>query len=148
MSSKHEHHDSDSGMYWNWDSNATVIFKSLSSSSSFGLFILCLLVIFLGFISRFIELVITVQNQLLDSNTPSINKPLFSTLIESGRISKRSIKSIYHGVSTFTHCLVMLIFMTYNGFIIISFVIGASLGFYIFSKEDDQEDEVLLRPSI
>ncbi|KAK3341193.1 Ctr copper transporter family-domain-containing protein [Lasiosphaeria hispida] len=65
------------------------------------------------------------------------NTPLF---LRSGQnrddITSRAhaIKAVLYGVQNFYAFMIMLIFMTYNGWIMIAVSIGAALGYFIFGK--------------
>ncbi|KAI0175686.1 Ctr copper transporter family protein [Hypoxylon sp. FL1284] len=44
------------------------------------------------------------------------------------------IRSVLYGVQNFYAFMIMLLFMTYNGFVMISVAVGAGLGFYLFGS--------------
>ncbi|KAK0731250.1 Ctr copper transporter family-domain-containing protein [Lasiosphaeris hirsuta] len=65
------------------------------------------------------------------------NTPLF---LRSGQnrdnITSRAhaIKAVLYGLQNFYAFMIMLIFMTYNGWIMIAVSVGAALGYFIFGK--------------
>jgi len=46
----------------------------------------------------------------------------------------RALRALLYGATAFLSCFLMLIFMTYNAYLIAAVVIGASLGHYIFGS--------------
>ncbi|KAI2613630.1 Ctr copper transporter family protein [Hypoxylon fragiforme] len=44
------------------------------------------------------------------------------------------VKSVLYGVQNFYAFMIMLLFMTYNGFVMLSVAIGAGLGYYFFGS--------------
>ncbi|KAI2615691.1 Ctr copper transporter family protein [Hypoxylon sp. NC1633] len=46
----------------------------------------------------------------------------------------RIIKAVLYGVQNFYAFMIMLLFMTYNGFVMISVAVGAGLGYYFFGS--------------
>ncbi|RYP49753.1 hypothetical protein DL768_004622 [Monosporascus sp. mg162] len=53
-----------------------------------------------------------------------------------GEASKRRrlIKSVLYGVQNFYAFMIMLLFMTYNGWVMIAVVVGAGIGYYVFGS--------------
>jgi len=51
----------------------------------------------------------------------------------------RAIRAVLYGSTIFFSFSLMLVFMTYNAYIILAVVIGASLGHYIFGSQMDVE---------
>ncbi|KAJ3552900.1 hypothetical protein NPX13_g11005 [Xylaria arbuscula] len=46
----------------------------------------------------------------------------------------RILKAILYGVQNFYAFMIMLLFMTYNGWVMIAVAVGAGLGYYIFGS--------------
>ncbi|RYO76976.1 hypothetical protein DL764_010259 [Monosporascus ibericus] len=53
-----------------------------------------------------------------------------------GEASKRRrlIKSVLYGVQNFYAFMIMLLFMTYNGWVMIAVAVGAGIGYYVFGS--------------
>ncbi|KAK6948355.1 hypothetical protein Daesc_010121 [Daldinia eschscholtzii] len=75
-------------------------------------------------------------NYKVETNTES------ATLLGVGRSSQADaigrrahvFKSVLYGVQNFYAFMLMLLFMTYNGFVMIAVAIGAGLGYYFFGS--------------
>ncbi|KAI1123347.1 Ctr copper transporter family-domain-containing protein [Nemania abortiva] len=46
----------------------------------------------------------------------------------------RIVKAVLYGVQNFYAFMIMLLFMTYNGFVMIAVAVGAGLGYYLFGS--------------
>ncbi|RWA13262.1 hypothetical protein EKO27_g1873 [Xylaria grammica] len=46
----------------------------------------------------------------------------------------RIVKAILYGVQNFYAFMIMLLFMTYNGYVMIAVAVGAGLGYYLFGS--------------
>ncbi|RKP18208.1 hypothetical protein ROZALSC1DRAFT_15438, partial [Rozella allomycis CSF55] len=44
------------------------------------------------------------------------------------------IRSLLHGVHTFYAFFLMMVFMTYNGFLCTAIIVGAVTGFFVFGR--------------
>ncbi|OTA92032.1 hypothetical protein M434DRAFT_22079 [Hypoxylon sp. CO27-5] len=55
---------------------------------------------------------------------------------QAGAIGRRAhiVKAVLYGVQNFYAFMIMLVFMTYNGFVMISVALGAGLGYYFFGS--------------
>ncbi|KAK3394251.1 Ctr copper transporter family-domain-containing protein [Podospora didyma] len=76
------------------------------------------------------------EAQRLDDGSVTENTPFLATLSghNRGEVSRRAhaIKSVLYGVQNFYAFMIMLIFMTYNGWVMIAVSLGAALGYFIF----------------
>ncbi|KDQ21751.1 hypothetical protein BOTBODRAFT_26178 [Botryobasidium botryosum FD-172 SS1] len=54
-------------------------------------------------------------------------------------IHVRVLRAALYGVSVFVSFFIMLIFMTYNAYLILAVVVGAAAGHYVFNSEMDPE---------
>ena len=46
----------------------------------------------------------------------------------------QQIKSILYGAQNFYAFMIMLLFMTYNGWVMVSVAVGAAMGYYLFGE--------------
>ncbi|KAI1184828.1 Ctr copper transporter family-domain-containing protein [Nemania serpens] len=53
----------------------------------------------------------------------------------------RILKAVLYGVQNFYAFMIMLLFMTYNGFVMIAVAIGAGLGYYLFGSHTQASKE-------
>ncbi|KAL1845260.1 hypothetical protein VTK73DRAFT_785 [Phialemonium thermophilum] len=68
------------------------------------------------------------------SATVTESTPFLSSGQTRGGVSRRAhaIKAVLYGVQNFYAFMIMLIFMTYNGWVMIAVSVGAGVGYYIF----------------
>ncbi|OLL24380.1 Copper transport protein CTR2 [Neolecta irregularis DAH-3] len=55
------------------------------------------------------------------------------------RRRRKVIKAIFYGIQILLSFSIMLIFMTYNGFVMLAVMTGATLGYYIFMPSTDSK---------
>ncbi|KAI4865565.1 Ctr copper transporter family protein [Hypoxylon rubiginosum] len=75
-------------------------------------------------------------------SVPSEPNTESTTLLGVGRSSQADaigqkahiIRAVLYGIQNFYAFMIMLLFMTYNGFVMISVAVGAGLGFYFFGS--------------
>ncbi|KAI0868603.1 Ctr copper transporter family-domain-containing protein [Hypoxylon argillaceum] len=53
----------------------------------------------------------------------------------------RIVKAVLYGVQNFYAFMIMLLFMTYNGFVMIAVAVGAGLGYYLFGSHTQATKE-------
>ncbi|RYP54804.1 hypothetical protein DL769_010288 [Monosporascus sp. CRB-8-3] len=65
-----------------------------------------------------------------------MNEPPKLRRSNQGEVSKRRrlIKSVLYGVQNFYAFMIMLLFMTYNGWVMIAVAVGAGIGYYVFGS--------------
>jgi copper transporter 1 len=69
-----------------------------------------------------------------------IGTPVHSELINKCRSSNRQlVRALLYGGQIAFSFLLMLIFMTYNAYLMLAIVVGAATGFYMFHKENFAE---------
>nr|CAG8487422.1 11808_t:CDS:2 [Entrophospora candida] len=135
-------------MLFNWDiEHLCVVFSWWHINSIPILILSCGIIILIGVIYEYTKyLSKNYDKKLYQEEYRSIPEDdnLVSNEEESrsrgSRISTRAsksqqvLRSLIYSIQTTLSLFIMLIFMTYNGFLIISVVLGAFIGSYIFSK--------------
>uniref|UniRef100_A0A1D1YNN7 Copper transport protein n=1 Tax=Anthurium amnicola TaxID=1678845 RepID=A0A1D1YNN7_9ARAE len=132
-------------MLFNWDTERLCIIFSWWSVNSIGFLILsCLVVIFLAASFEFLKLVLRKYDSKIYTSSHSQLQEGRDTNPEEVASQNNVIRITYtqHLVRTFIHTaqvflsfFLMLIFMTYNGFLMISVIIGAAVGYFVFAKQ-------------
>ncbi|KZV73316.1 copper transporter [Peniophora sp. CONT] len=62
-----------------------------------------------------------------------------SSSIMNVPIPARTLRAVLYGCSVFISFFLMLVFMTYNAYLILAVVVGAALGHYVFGAQMDVE---------
>ncbi|RHZ48852.1 hypothetical protein Glove_541g31 [Diversispora epigaea] len=133
-----------SHMLWNWETkNVCIVFSWWSANSVPSLIFSCLIVLLLAVsfevlrnLSRKYDLKIySAAHRELEGGDSSNS----STVNNNNRFVRvtyiqQFIRSVIYSIQVFLSFFLMLIFMTFNGFLIISLVIGAGLGYFFFGK--------------
>ncbi|KAI8583065.1 hypothetical protein K450DRAFT_224043 [Umbelopsis ramanniana AG] len=147
----HGHGDMDMckmNMLFNWDvENVCIVFEWWRIKSPFGLLLSCFIIAgvaagyeFLRHASREYDDEIVAANKKKDASRRledehAENDGLLSTsasaltsISQQQKVTRSIIYAVLVGISFW----LMLVFMTYNGFLMISVVVGAGLGHYAF----------------
>ncbi|KAI9289237.1 Ctr copper transporter [Umbelopsis sp. AD052] len=147
----HGHGDMDMckmNMLFNWDvENVCIVFEWWRIKSPFGLLLSCFIIAgiaagyeFLRHASREYDDEIIAANKKKDTSRRleddhAENDGLLSTsasALTSISQQQKVIRSIIYAILVGISFWLMLVFMTYNGFLMVSVVIGAGLGHYAF----------------
>ncbi|KAJ3901683.1 Ctr copper transporter family-domain-containing protein [Lentinula edodes] len=153
-------------MLWNTQIVDTcIVFRSWHISTNTAFVISCLAIVALGVLYEYLR----VFQKLIDTrialslvkdkrsrsrsssgrNSPEI--PLEEEGLLSGRVFKakvtgvpvplpsRIFRAVLYGISVFLSFFLMLVFMTYNAYLILSVVLGAALGHFIFGDSVDPD---------
>ncbi|QRV93770.1 copper transport protein CTR2 [Ceratobasidium sp. AG-Ba] len=146
----------DMNMLWNTQIVDTcIVFKSWHISSKATFFLSFLAIVALGVGYEWLRRAQTILDvriarsiskgkaSVLDNpsseetplNPRALKQPSLSNLSPADRISRAAL----YGASVFLSFFLMLVFMTYNAYLILAVVLGASLGHYIFGAQMDAE---------
>ncbi|GAB7364188.1 hypothetical protein MBLNU230_g4739t1 [Neophaeotheca triangularis] len=117
-------------MIFTWDTeNLCIIFSSWRITSTFSLILSLAAVVAL---TAGYEAVRELSRRYEERQVASMeNMPRSSALAEEKK--GKLVKSVLYGVQVFYSFFIMLLFMTYNGWIMIAVGVGAALGFALFS---------------
>lgn len=131
-------------MHFTWDTdNLCIIFSSWHVRSTAGLIFSLIGVALLtaGYealreASRRYEAHVEKQKDDVPNENDTESTPFLWTGRKQVEISKRAhvAKSVLYGLQVFYSFFIMLLFMTYNGWVMISVGAGAFLGFLLFGK--------------
>ncbi|PVU97578.1 hypothetical protein BB559_001958 [Furculomyces boomerangus] len=148
----HEGHDAVCAMHMslNWETeNVCVLLSSLRINSYFSLVAACFFVFLMGLGFERLRNVVSNWEQGLSSKPRlSIDNPTrssdsteqlesFIAVHQNTNIQDIKLaKSVVYGIMMFYSYCLMLIFMTYNGFLMISITLGAIVGNYYFGSQD------------
>ncbi|KAF8320819.1 Ctr copper transporter [Clavulina sp. PMI_390] len=143
-------------MLWNYQITDTcVVFRSWHISGAFTFVLSFLIILLLGITYEWLRklqraLDIQTAQRITRASSPSIpmeadNENGTSPLIgvapklypvpEGARIRR----AVLYGLSTFLSFFLMLVFMTYNAYLIAAVVLGASIGHYIYGEQIEAE---------
>jgi copper transporter 1 len=79
------------------------------------------------------QFTVSFDKQIVDNGYP----PVHSELINKCRSSNRQlVRALLYGGQIAFSFLLMLIFMTYNAYLMLAIVVGAATGFYMFHEEN------------
>ncbi|OMJ17372.1 Copper transport protein CTR2 [Smittium culicis] len=142
-------------MALNWQTkNVCILVESWRIDSFYSLIISCILVFSLGLFFEKLRLLISnyedsisKQNlyiEELESNESSIT-PLSNLHNLQHNVSKssRMIRASLYGFMIFYSYCMMLIAMTYNGFLIVSLISGTIAGFYYYTSSTSVSNRTL-----
>ncbi|CAB4473122.1 uncharacterized protein OCT59_028337 [Rhizophagus irregularis] len=152
-------HDSDAcnmQMLFNWDTEKLCIIFTWWRVNSIGFLILsCFIIIllatsfeFLRFALRKYDTKIQVSYSQLQEGRDA-NSEEVATQSNANRITyvQQLVRTLIHTSQVFLSFFLMLVFMTYNGFLMISVIIGAAIGYFVFSSSviDFGESAILIK---
>ncbi|KAI1390193.1 Ctr copper transporter family protein [Hypoxylon trugodes] len=131
-------------MLFTWDTtNLCIIFRQwhIRGTASLVFSLLAIIAISAGYealregIRRY-EASISTKQDISPSEPNTESTTLLGVGRNSSSIGQRDhiIKAILYGVQNFYAFMIMLLFMTYNGFVMFSVAIGAGLGYYFFGS--------------
>jgi copper transporter 1 len=120
-------------MIWNWSYHNTIVFSWWHTSSAIGLFAACLLVVTISLSHEYIAFF-----QAQHDREALTHEATYASLAQHGAINYqvpgRLQRSLFYGMRTFFTVFLMLIMMTFNGFLIISIITGAVIGHYLLGR--------------
>jgi copper transporter 1 len=124
-------------MYWNWSAKVPYVFFKWWTIESLNDMILSCLCVFLlaffyesfGIIRVKLDLYFSKQNQKDKDNLCCKRETSFR---RQWTFKQQLIRSLVHALQTFYALFVMMIFMTYNGYLNTALIIGAFFGYFIF----------------
>ncbi|KAG7419408.1 Ctr copper transporter family-domain-containing protein [Fusarium sp. MPI-SDFR-AT-0072] len=132
-------------MLFTWDAtNLCIVFRQWHVRSTTSLFFSLVAVIFLAVGYEALRSLSRQYEEALDNRVraaPSLDVPVTeSTPILAGQSQGQAdqrahlIKAVLYGLQNFYAFMLMLIFMTYNGWVMIAVSLGAFLGYLFFGK--------------
>jgi len=129
-------------MHFTWETdNLCIIFNSWHIRSTAGLIFSLIGVALLtaGYealreASRRYETYVERQKEDLPNDDDTERTPFLWTGRQQVEVSKKAhvTKAVLYGIQVFYSFFIMLLFMTYNGWVMISVGVGASIGFLLF----------------
>lgn len=123
-------------MIWNWNYTNTIVFSWWRTSTGLGLITACGLV---AIISMLYELVAGYQ-RFLDQKAWAEDRAFSSLSLAPGPPATSSAmpspwaRAFFYGMRCYLGILLMLIMMTFNGFLIVAIIIGAIIGHYLIGS--------------
>jgi len=131
-------------MHFTWEtSNLCIIFSSWHIRTTVGLIFSLIAVVLLtaGYealreASRRYECYAERQIEDLPNGDDTERTPLLWTERQQVEVSKKAhvIKAVLYGCQVFYSFFIMLLFMTYNGWVMISVGVGSFVGFLVFGR--------------
>lgn len=116
-------------MVWNWSYDNTVVFSWWRTSSALGLGFTCLLVMVISLASEMVSFLQAQQDR-----EALVQETTYASLAAHGTVNYqtpgKAQRAFLYGVRTYLSILLMLIMMTFNGYLIFSIIVGAVLGHY------------------
>lgn len=130
-------------MLFTWSTrNLCIVFRwwHIGSTVSLVLSLLAIVVIGMGYealregIRRFEVMTSKRAESVPPSETVTETTPFLWSGQNRVEVSRRAhvIKAVLYGIQNFYAFMIMLIFMTYNGWVMIAVTVGSSLGYLIF----------------
>ncbi|TFK66537.1 Ctr copper transporter [Pluteus cervinus] len=151
-------------MLWNTQiADTCIVFKSWHISTNFGFVIACLVIVGLGVLYEYLRVLqqrldVHVANTLVAQGRGKVRASSGrstpdrvgeeSGLLTGQRLFKtttpvplvfRILRAGVYGATVFLSFFLMLVFMTYNAYLITATVVGATLGHYIFASTINTE---------
>ncbi|KAL9093720.1 MAG: hypothetical protein Q9159_000021 [Coniocarpon cinnabarinum] len=128
-------------MVFNWSTeNLCIIFPSWRITSTLSLLLSLLAIVLLsaGYeavrdLAQRYDAATAPFSKLSDDEARNGGIP--PALIPSRRGGRKSVKAALYAVQVFYSFFIMLLFMTYNGFVMGAVTLGAFVGFMVFGKE-------------
>ncbi|RGB23645.1 Ctr copper transporter family-domain-containing protein [Rhizophagus diaphanus] len=139
-------HDSDAcntQMLFNWDTEKLCIIFSWWRVNSIGFLILsCFIIILLAASFEFLRFILRKYDTKIQDSYSQLqegrdaNSEEVATQSNANRITyvQQIVRTLIHTSQVFLSFFLMLVFMTYNGFLMISVIIGAAIGYFVFSS--------------
>jgi len=131
-------------MLFTWDTNnLCIVFRWWHIRSTPGLIISLLAVVALGAayealraVSRRYETFATKRQEELPNGAVTERTPFLWSGRNQVEVSKRAhvIKALLYAVQNFYAFMLMLLFMTYNGWVMIAVAVGAFVGYLVFGN--------------
>ncbi|KAJ3331621.1 hypothetical protein HDU76_002679 [Blyttiomyces sp. JEL0837] len=127
MDSSHSAHGSSGmshgsmAMVWNWNTNTAILFDFWQTNGIETMLVSCFIVF--GF---------CVGHEYFQSQRLNFEKRLLAP--SSSTDQQQLIRAIIHSISSFSSLLIMTIFMSLNGYLVIAVILGTGVGFYLFRK--------------
>lgn len=120
-------------MIWNWDPRAIIVFSWWTTTSYAGLLFSSFLVVLISLLH---ELVGYYQAQR--DRDALAHEVSYASLAAHGVVQYqtpgRVQRALLYGMRTYLTILLMLIMMTFNGYLIISIIVGAIIGHYMLGQ--------------
>ncbi|KAG8905888.1 hypothetical protein FRB99_008029 [Tulasnella sp. 403] len=113
-----------------------IVFRSWHTSSVAQFFISCLIIVLIGVLFEWLRKVQRFYDAKLARGTATPGQGP-----KKLQVGPRLLRAALYGTLVFISFFIMLVFMTYNGYLIISVIIGAMLGHYILNQELDTTPE-------
>ncbi|KAF8520359.1 copper transporter [Hysterangium stoloniferum] len=146
-------------MLWNTQiADTCIVFRGWHITSNVSFFLSCLAIVGLGVAYEYLRVfqrrvdVKIARSLRAGSNgggavsvpPPDEQDSLLTTRVKSRNVvavpcAARLYRAFLYGAAVFLSFFLMLVFMTYNAYLILSVVIGAALGHYIFAGQMDPE---------
>ncbi|KAF0488372.1 Ctr copper transporter [Gigaspora margarita] len=138
-------------MLFNWDyTNLCIVFSWWKVSGVPLLLFSCLMVGLIGVFYEFLKFLSRKYDdkiyescyRQISNNEEESPSNLENRVVRLTR-SQQLIRSFIYAIQAFISFFIMLIFMTYNGYLMISVITGAGIGFFFFGKKtvSNKEDE-------
>jgi len=117
-------------MLWNWETiDACIVFESWHVRSMAQFVVSCLVIVFIGVAFEWLRRVQRKYDEALAGGGMS------AAGVKRLGATPRLLRAALYSALTFISFFVMLIFMTYNGFLIVAVVAGAFIGHYVWNGE-------------
>ncbi|KAI9004234.1 Ctr copper transporter family-domain-containing protein [Gaertneriomyces semiglobifer] len=114
------------GGTWNWGYDSVIVFDFWQTSAAAGMAVSCAAIF-----------VLSVLFECFRNYRNSEDRRILNSM-ESGNHErsryKQSTRAILHAIEVFWGFFLMMAFMTLNGFVCLSLVAGAGVGFYMYQK--------------
>ena len=126
-------------MLFNWDIfSVCVIFEWWKIDSLWGMFMTMLLIVFFSMMYERLRLLgRTYDLALAETALKKVAQREEEGGVRTIRFthSQQMFRSLLYALQVFLAFMLMLVFMTYNGFLMIAVVVGSALGFYFFGND-------------
>lgn len=123
-------------MLWNWETVDTcVVFRSWHVHNMAQFVITCLIIVLIGVSFEWLRKVQKGYDAKLSRG------PVGAPGTKRLALTPRLIRASLYGLIVFISFFIMLIFMTYNGYLVLSVVAGAFIGHFILNPEMDVNDD-------
>lgn len=117
-------------MWWNWSTHNTIVFEWWQTSSRIGLFAATLLTILITIIYEAVAFLQAKQDR--EAITHQINLQTLAIPPMQFEAPGKLRRALMYGLRTYLSILLMLIIMSFNGFLILAVVFGAIIAHHIF----------------
>ncbi|KAG8979408.1 hypothetical protein FRC05_008393 [Tulasnella sp. 425] len=123
-------------MLWNWETVDTcVVFRSWHVYNMTQFVITCLIIVLIGVSFEWLRKVQKGYDAKLSRG------PVGGAGTKRLALTPRLIRASLYGLIVFISFFIMLIFMTYNGYLVLSVVAGAFIGHFILNSELEVNDD-------